>query len=83
MKDIKELLEIWGMDMITYLPDPANATVMHNVIAEHTSFTTEYVSIVATTQKTKHDIYDVQNDTAAIQMLKASLGSCLVQQIKN
>ena len=83
MKHIKELLEIQGMDMITYLPDPADATVMCIIIEEHICFTAKYVSTVATTQKMKYDIYDVQNDTTAIQMLKASLGSHLVQQIKN
>ena len=79
----KELLGIQGMDMITYLPNPADATVMHNIITEHTHFTAEYVSTVAATQKMKYDIYDVLNHTAAIQMLKASLGSHLVQQVKN
>ena len=83
MKDIKETLEIRGMDTITYLVDPADPTVMRNIISEHTRFTAEYVSTVAATQKKKYDSYDVQNDTAAIQMFKASLDSRLVQQVKN
>ena len=83
MKDIKETLEIRGMDTITYLVDPADPTVMRNIISEHTRFTAEYVSTVAATQKKKYDSYNVQNDTAAIQMFKASLDSRLVQQVKN
>ena len=83
MKDILKTLEICGLDMILYLPDPTNATKMQNVMTEHTCFSSNYVSTAATVQKTLYDQYDIQNDMAAIQLFKNSLSSKLLQQVKN
>ena len=83
MKDIFTTLEIHGLDMISYLPDPADATKMRNVMMEHTHFSSDYVSTAATVQKTLYDQYDIQNDTVAIQLFKKSLSSTLLQQVKN
>ena len=73
MKDILETFEICGLDMISYLPNPADATKMRNVMTEHTCFSSDYVSTAAAVQKTLYDQYDIQNNMAAIQLFKLAL----------
>ena len=83
MKDILETLEIRGLDVISYFPDPADTTKMQNVMTEHTHFSSDYVSPTAAVQKMLYDQYDIHNDMAAIHLFKNSLSSKLLQQVKN
>ena len=69
--------------MILYLPNPADATKLQNVMMEHTHFSSNYVSTAAAVQKTLYNQYDIQNDMAAIKLFKNSLSSKLLQQVKN
>ncbi|KAL7579112.1 hypothetical protein ACA910_019143 [Epithemia clementina (nom. ined.)] len=66
-----------------YLPDPADATIMRNIILEHTRFTFDNAATLAQTQKTLYDQYDRANDKAAIQALLKSLDPTLANNIED
>ena len=71
------------MDTISYLPNPADTTKMPNVVTEHTSFLSNYISTTATFQTALYDQYDIQNNMATIHLFKDSLSSKLLQQVTN
>ncbi|KAL7566158.1 hypothetical protein ACA910_003924 [Epithemia clementina (nom. ined.)] len=83
MRRLHATFEARGLDTITYLQDPADATIMRNIILEHTRFTFDNAATLAQTQKALYDHYDRANDKAAIQALLKSLDPTLANDIED
>jgi hypothetical protein len=62
-----------GLDMITYLPDPSEPTVMESVIQSPNKFTKDYVFSKIVDHCNSYDSYDSLNDLAAKNFVLSSL----------
>ena len=71
-----------GMDSISYLPDPKDATKMISVITSHSRFTISSVRTHSGTLEPLFDDYDRMNDKAAKRFLLDSLSKELGALIK-
>lgn len=80
-KKVMDHLVTHGMDTITYLPDPHDATSMVSVITEHAKFTTEVADTCEAPQMKKYDEYDHENVRDAKKFLINSLDEHLEKQI--
>jgi hypothetical protein len=72
-KQILKHLVDCGMDTIAYIEDPADSSVMSNVIKEYARFTLSIARKAIITQVILYDKYDRENDRAAIAFLLDSL----------
>jgi hypothetical protein len=73
---LKHLVDC-GMDSIAYLEDPADSTIMSNVIKEYARFTLSTAQKNLSHQVLLYDKYDRENDRAAIEFLLDSLDTDL------
>ncbi|KAL7556520.1 hypothetical protein ACA910_000983 [Epithemia clementina (nom. ined.)] len=75
--------EAHNLDTVTYLQDPADATIMRNIVIEHMRFTFNNAATLAQTQKALYNQYDHANHKAAIQALLKSLDPTLANDIED
>jgi hypothetical protein len=61
-----------GMDTISYIPDPANPSVMESVVEKPNLFTKDYVITKISNYTVLFDDYDCLNDRTAVDFLLAS-----------
>ena len=72
-----------GMDSIAYLPDPADATKMLNVVTYHSRFTLDNGRTAeATLFASSYDSYDKSNAKCAKKYLLDSLDKALATQVR-
>jgi hypothetical protein len=76
------LIDTGGMDSISYLPDPKDATKMISVITSHSRFTISSVRTHSGALEPLFDDYDHMNDKAAKPFLLNSLSKELGALIK-
>jgi hypothetical protein len=77
---LKHLVDC-GMDLIAYVEDPANSSVMSNVIKEYTRFTLSIAQKALGHQAPLYDKYDRENDRAAVKFLLNSLDPDLTRKL--
>ena len=71
--DVFKHFRNYGMDTITYVPDPRDSNKMLSVVKEHPRLTVEYIRTAMRNQIPKYDKFDVENDTAASDFLMDSV----------
>jgi Zinc knuckle len=71
----------YGMDTITYVPDPANPNTMESVVEKPNLFTKEYVVSQLEHYVDKYDSYDRLNIRSATDFLLASLSNELERKV--
>jgi Reverse transcriptase (RNA-dependent DNA polymerase)/Zinc knuckle len=72
-RNVMKHLRQCGMDAITYLPDPANPTVMESIVEKPDKFTKEYVMTKISEYESKYDSYDKLNAQTATYFVLSSL----------
>ena len=77
-KDLWKKMEDYGLDTITYLPDPSAqnitaATEMYSIVNHHSRFTEAKVKELAAAYQPLFDKYDVANNRDAIALLYDSI----------
>ena len=82
-KDVFKHLSDYGLDTISYAPNPEQRTVMSSVVEDHPKFTLDYIKSISSTQASRYDEYDQTNDAAAKDMLMASLDETLSDLVYN
>ena len=82
-RNVFDHLETFGLDTITYLPDPANPTVMESVVEKPNLFSKAYVMTKLPDYKNLWDSYDVQNDECATKFLLASFNDELLRKVRD
>ena len=70
-----------GLDTIAYLPDPADRTVMINVVENHARVSKDYAKTEGARQAGRYDGFDHENDKAATAWLLDSLDETLRQAV--
>lgn len=80
-KKLMNHLEEYGLDTITYIPSPVDATEMISVIDNHARFTAKEAKAAENLQWTKYDEYDHGNIRDAKKYLLNSLDESLEQQM--
>ncbi|KAL7580199.1 hypothetical protein ACA910_012948 [Epithemia clementina (nom. ined.)] len=83
MCQLHATFEAHGLDTVTYLQDPANATIICNIILKQTCFTFNNAATLAQTKKALYDHYDHANNKAAIQALLKYLDPTLAKSIED
>ena len=66
-------LRKYGLDTISYLPDPVNPTTMVSVVENHSKFTTTTATMAHNALRTNFDAYDLKNDVLSAEFLTKSL----------
>jgi hypothetical protein len=77
---LKHLVDC-GMDSIAYVEDPADSSIMSNVIKEHARFTLSIAQRGMAVQSILYDKYDRENDRAAVAFLMDSLDTDLSMKL--
>jgi hypothetical protein len=70
-----------GMDSTAYIQDPADSSVMSNVIKEYTRFTLNVTQKALDHQAILYDKYDRENDRASVEFLLDSLNTNLSMKL--
>ena len=82
-RNVFDHLETFGLDTISYLPDPAQHSVMESVAEKPNLFSKAY----ALTQLPKYmnlwDSFDIQNDECATKFLLASFNEELLRKVRD
>ena len=71
-----------GMDTVAYLPDPVDNTKMNFVVTEHSRYTLESATKLATPQLGLYDTYNKVNDCCARECLLSSLTKDLCDDLE-
>jgi hypothetical protein len=72
-----------GLDTISYLPDPEDATRMTSCISGHARYTIDSSRAASSLITSKFDRYDKENDTAAQYYVLDSVDTTLHRKISN
>ena len=72
-----------GLDMVTYVPDPASATEMISCILQHECLSTNDVTRSIVPQLQFYDAYDHANDRDAVKYLLESLDNELLSELRS
>jgi len=80
-KKMLQHFEEYGLDTITYLPDPYKTESMACVVTDYARFTVAEAQTRESLNRTKFDQYDHQNDKDAIKFLQNSLDPELETQM--
>ena len=71
-----------GMDIIAYLSDPEDSSMMTNVVKTHSRYTVATANTLSSQQLLLYDKYNKTNDLAATKVLLSSLDPTLMNKIK-
>jgi hypothetical protein len=82
-RNVFDHLQTFGLDTITYLPDPANPTVMESVAEKPNMFSKAYVLTQLPKYTNLWDPFDVQNDECATKFLLASFNDELLRKVRD
>jgi Reverse transcriptase (RNA-dependent DNA polymerase)/GAG-pre-integrase domain/Zinc knuckle len=82
-RNVFDHLENFGMDTITYLPDPANAHIMQSVAEKPNMFSKTYVMTQLPKYMKLWDSFDVANDECATKFFLASLNEELLRKVRD
>jgi hypothetical protein len=70
------------MDIIAYLSDPEDSSMMTNVVKTHSRYTVATANTLSSQQLLLYDKYNKTNDLAATKFLLSSLDPTLISKIK-
>ena len=82
-RNVCDHLETFGLDTISYLPDPANPTVMESVAEKPNIFSKTYAITQIPIYTALWDRYDKENDEAATKFFLASLNDELLRKVRD
>ena len=80
-RKLMEHFESYGMDTVTYLPDPTDSQEMVSVVDHHARFTLKEAIAVEETQVRRYDSFDHENIRDAKRFLLNSLDTSLETQM--
>ena len=82
-RNVFDHLETFGLDTISYLPDPANPSTMESVAEKPNVFSKTYVMTQLPKYTSMWDTFDEQNDECATKFLLASLNDELLRKVRD
>ena len=80
-RDVTDHLNNYGMDTITYLPNPQDSSMMISILTDHAKFDNTKVASMEEPQASKYDKYDKGNIRDAKKFLMNSLDPELKKQM--
>jgi hypothetical protein len=82
-RNVFDHLETFGLDTISYLPNPANPTIMESVAEKPNVFSKAYVLTQIPKYQALWDSYDQLNDMAATKFLLASFNDEILRKVRD
>ena len=80
---VLEHLEKYGMDSVSYVPDPLDSEKMTCCVSHHTRLSVDTATETMKTQLQNYDSYDKSNDDDATKFLYASLSDELNKDLRS
>ena len=82
-RNVFDHLVTHGLDTISYLPDPANPTVMQSVAEKPNMFSKTYVTTKLPVYTALWDSFDRENDECATKFFLASLNDEMLRKVRD